>query len=733
MTIAAVALDVPLHKTFDFLIAQHTKVAIGNLVVVPFGKPGRFAVGLVTNIGDASEVPAERLKAIERVIDTPPFTPQDFALLRFCERYYHFPLGQIALNAVPPRLRSRKPFSAHVARSVTITAKGQAALPEDVKRSPAVRAMLEALAAAPTGVNEATLTSRFVRGTALLKKLLEKEFAQVTPSRAFPAQPEKFVAAHTLNAEQAAAADAIGAAISNYAPFLLEGITGSGKTEVYLHAIARALAANKQVLVLVPEINLSPAFVRAIAARFPNAQIAELHSGLADVPRTEAWLCAQRGDAHIVIGTRLAVFTPMPRLGLIVVDEEHDTSYKQQERLRYSARDVAVFRAHEAKCPVVLGSATPSLETLHNALRQRFTHVQLTQRASANAALPKVEFIDINVERMRDGLSSALIRAIDETVKRGEQALVFINRRGFAPALVCGQCGWMPSCTRCAARLVFHRGAARLRCHHCGFQTRVPEQCGDCGSMQLIAAGEGTERVEAALAAALPGARLARVDRDSTSRVGALEKIFAQAEAGELDVLIGTQMLSKGHDLRALNLVGVVNADSALFSADFRAAERLAQQLVQVAGRAGRAGSSGRVLIQTRFPNHPVFAAAAAHDYAQYARAALEERRLNKLPPSSFLALLRAESQKRPALDAFFAEAKNEADTCAHALESEIQVWDPIPSTLAKKAGFERFQLLIQAESRPHLQAFLLQWLPRVRALTKREIRWLIDVDPQEV
>jgi primosomal protein N' (replication factor Y) (superfamily II helicase) len=731
--IARVALDVPLFTAFDFLAPGFHDADIGRLVIVPFGPAGRTCVGLIVEMVTQTAVPPEKLKAIVRAVEVPPLAQRDLALFAFCERYYHFPLGQIALNAIPPRLRQTKRFSITETRMVAITTAGRVALATLPARAVAQRAILSALA--ETALREDAIASVYEGGRARLLRLIDRGWAEFRAAVDVPPETHAtFTTTHTLNSEQAAAVTAIVAARGTFAPILLEGVTGSGKTEVYLHAIRDALEHQLQALVMVPEINLSPAFVRAVAARFPHARIAELHSGMAESGRTVAWLAAQRGDADIIIGTRLAVFTPLPRLGLIVVDEEHDTSYKQQEGLRYSARDVAVFRAQEVSCPVVLGSATPSLESLHNVARNRFAHIPLRARAVVNATLPRVAFIDTNHERLRDGLSKALIDAIDETVKRGEQALVFINRRGFAPALVCAQCGWMPSCTRCTARLVFHRGIDRLRCHHCGLTVRVPSHCADCGSHQMIAAGEGTERIESALAAALPAVRMARVDRDSTRRVGSLEAIFSRAEAGALDVLVGTQMLSKGHDFPSLALVGVVNADGALFSADFRAAERLAQQIMQVAGRAGRASRGGRVLIQTRFPEHAVFQAIAAQDYPRFAESAMRERKQNHLPPFSYLALLRAESQKPDALNAFLGAAKAAADESAAALPgNHVRVWDAVPSTLTRKAGFERQQLLIQADTRRALQDLLAAWMPLVRALPQRAVRSVIDVDPQEV
>jgi len=775
--IAQVVLDLPLTQSFDFLAAGLGTDSIGKLVVVPFGrgtKAGTPAqtVGLIVDVVNATNVALAKLKSITVVqANVPAFSAADLALFRFCERYYHHPLGQIALNAIPPALRLPKLFLPQTQHVYAISELGRdhlAGLNAAAKSRVTLQRQLLALLATCESMPEAQLKQQFTNAGASLRALADKYLIVVAEPSASDhehgsalsdadAVGATFTSTHALNAEQTLAIAAIENALGRFTPILLNGITGSGKTEVYLHAIHRALMQRKQALVLVPEINLSPAFARAIAARFPHSQIAVLHSGMADIPRVEAWLAAQAGRADIVIGTRLAVFTPMPRLGLIVVDEEHDPSYKQQEGFRYSARDVAVFRAQAALCPVVLGSATPSLETLHNLARGRFQVLNLTTRAAPNAALPRVEFIDTNIERTRDGLTQTLIRAIDETVKRGEQALIFINRRGYAPALVCAQCGWMPACSRCTAKLVFHKGDARLRCHHCGFQSRIPTKCGDCGSLELVAAGEGSERVESSLQAILPGLRMARVDRDSTRKRGSAEKIFERAAKGELDVLVGTQMLSKGHNFPNITLVGVINSDGAIFSADFRAAERLAAQMMQVAGRAGRAQLAGRVLIQTRFPGHAVYQAIAAQNYAQFSAAALKERALSHLPPYSFLAMLRAECRDSQLLADFMTGAAtlaseqlvsalleapidvplNKAAVSTSDSTPRLQVWDPVPPTLARKAGFERQQLMIQADSRKSLQQFLAAWLPQLSVYQAkhklRNIKWIIDVDPQDV
>ena len=787
LVVARIALDLPIATLFDFSLpaevigaterteaTQASKSSadklddlIGRLAIVPFGP--KKCVGVIVDITHATAVPLEKLKAVLHIQhELPAFSASDLALFRFCEGYYHQSFGQIALNAIPPGMRVPKSIGrALTIRAqpdiIAITTSGREALPNLPGRSVVQRAILQSLVTYGPQ-DETAIKVRHESGATSLNALLRKGWAEVQTKMKLHAQtqaqaqaseksttravasaarislsrpiaPIEFFDAKPLNAQQTRALAAIVGGAGQFAAFLLAGITGSGKTEVYLHAIRHALEHGYQALILVPEINLSPAFVRAVAARFPTAQVAQLHSGMAEMPRMTGYLDAQSGRADIVIGTRLAVFTPMPRLGLIVVDEEHDASFKQQEGFRYSARDVAVFRARAAGCAVVLGSATPSLETLNNVARGRFVALALTARATPDAQLPRVDFIDLNIERTTDGLTAGLIHAIEETVKRGEQALVFINRRGFAPALVCAQCGTMPECARCTARLVFHKNDNRLKCHHCGYQTRVPTSCASCGSHELIAAGQGTERIETALQtalqASLPQLRMARVDRDSTRKRGAAEKIFDAASKGELDVLVGTQMLSKGHDFPKLTMVGVVNADGAMFSADFRASERLAAQLMQVAGRAGRASLPGRVLIQTRFPTHPLYQAVAAQDYARFADIAMAERRHAALPPFSFLALLRAESKQAESLAKFMADIATNAQTLAPA--HGVHVWDPVPPTLARKAGYERRQLMVQADSRAVLQRFLSHWLIMVRQREVRAVKWVIDVDPLEV
>ena len=529
--------------------------------------------------------------------------------------------------------------------------------------------------------------------------------------------------------EQDAAIAVVRAGFGRFHPVLLQGITGSGKTEVYLRLVAEALAAGRQALLLVPEIGLTPQFEAQVRARFPDATLTAAHSHLAQGERASAWLAAQSGAAQIVLGTRLAALMPFRHLGLIVVDEEHDGSYKQHEGLRYSARDVAVRRAQRLAIPIVLGSATPSLESVANAREGRYALARLDARAASGAALPAVRTVDTRADRPAEGLTHALLQALRARIARGEQSLVFVNRRGFAPVLFCRSCSWHSACVRCSANLVLHRREGELRCHHCGRRERIPAKCPSCGGTDLAPVGQGTQRVEESLAEALPEARIARIDRDSTARKGALGEVLEKVRAGAVDILVGTQMLAKGHDYPALTLVGVIGADNALFSADFRAAERLYAQLVQVSGRAGRAERAGEVLIQTDFPHHPLYAAVASHDFDRFASEALEERRLAGFPPFSHLALLRAESKKAGEAVAFLQAAAR----LAQRIGRSVEVFDPVPAPLERKAGFDRAQLLVRSAARADLQPFLRAWREALSTQAERRVRWSLDVDPQEV
>jgi primosomal protein N' (replication factor Y) len=553
-------------------------------------------------------------------------------------------------------------------------------------------------------------------------KPLPRKALEIPP----PGSP-RFVAPHSLTAEQSAAAQRISASLGRFAAFLLHGVTGSGKTEVYLHVIAEVVRAGGQALVLVPEISLTPQLEARFRQAFPEANIALMHSALEDIARTKAWLAAARGEAAIILGTRLAVLAPLTKLSLIVVDEEHDASFKQQEGLRYSARDAAVYRAKLAGCPVVLGTATPSLETWHNMRAGRYERIGLPHRASPGARLPSVRTVDLRRSPAEHGFVREVLEGLDQRLQRAEQSLVFINRRGYAPVLACEACGWCAGCARCSAHLVLHSVDRRLRCHHCGAEEPIPKSCPTCGNVDLKPMGRGTQRVEETLATRFPRARIARIDRDSAQRRGELARKLEDIRAGGADILVGTQLLAKGHDFPALTFVAVLNADHALLSTDYRAAERLFAVLVQVAGRAGRREQAGEVLLQTRYPGHPLFAALAHHDFAGFAEAQLAERSRAGFPPFVFEAALRAEARG-------LATALTFLKDCAQrvAAPDEVRIFDPVPHVITRRAGYERAQLVMQSSSRPALQDYLTRLSAYLFESAPRQVRWHLDVDPIE-
>jgi len=734
MRVVRVALDVPLPTLFDYAVAPDGRLPqVGQRVAVPFGR-GR-KVGVVLEVDAAPSIPVERIKPISQVFDDEPALPPDvLELMRFGSDYYRHPLGQVVIGALPPVLRRPRAGAGARATRVAFTAAGRAhdwgALPaRAVGKRRVVLALREAGELAMVELR--ALTPAAGRVVAELRRLgLVEPVDARAPERLADAAPDAQVSAPcppTLTAAQQACAQAVHDALGRFAPFLLHGVTGSGKTEVYFDVIAAALARGQQALVLVPEINLTPQLVSRFTARFPGVPLSALHSDLAEGARLQAWRAAQSGRAQVVIGTRLAVFTPMPGLGLVIVDEEHDASFKQQEGFRYSARDLAVLRAKRRDIPVVLGSATPSLESFANARSKRFALLRLPSRAGA--AMPSIQCIDTRKEHLSHGLSATLLEAMRDRLERREQSLVFVNRRGYSPALVCPACGWASSCTRCSARLVLHLKDRRLRCHYCGHEEAITVACPPCGNQELVPAGHGTQRIETALRELLPTARLLRVDRDSTRRRQAFAAMEAQIRGGEVDILVGTQMLAKGHDFPRLTLVGVINADSALYSSDFRASERLFALLTQVAGRAGRGREPGQVLIQSDFPEHPVYQSVRNQDYAEFAESALAERREAGFPPYSHQTLLRAEAARRPAVDDFLWRAAR----AGAALEFDVEIFDPVPPAVGRVAGRERGHLLVQAAARAELQRFLSVWHPRLAELASRSVRWTLDVDPLEV
>ncbi|WP_034411866.1 replication restart helicase PriA [Derxia gummosa] len=785
MAVIRVGLDLPSREHFEYRLPPGLNVSRGSLVLVPFGRS--TVTGIVFELTETPTVDPTRLRDCVAVIGALPPLPEDWlVLIGFAARYYQRGEGEAALQALPQSLRAIAQYRQDDDGRWSNPRLDRLLAPREPRRGRArPRQELSSLASA-CNIGE-------------------------------------FVDGPRLNADQQAAVDAIGAGLdTSGAPLLLHGITGSGKTEVYLSGARQALDRGRQALLLVPEINLTPQLLARVEAAFPGRRIVALHSGLAELERLRGWLAAASGAADIVLGTRLAIFTPMPRLGLIVVDEEHDASYKQQDGLRYSARDLAVWRAHQLGVPVVLGSATPSFESWANVENGRYRRLDLPGRARAGAALPEIRIVasgavsgapaarvavprlegampdaaeaasvvaagagmtaphlapaDVDtppalhdapaasgikpaafpvvgsppafrlLDEAMTGLGAEVQRALVECLAAGRQSLVFLNRRGYAPVLSCPSCGWGASCPRCSAHLVWHKSDRRLHCHLCGLEHRVPRACPTCGNQDVRPFGRGTQRVEEALAELLPTARIVRIDADSTRRKGSAEALFDQVHAGEADVLVGTQMVAKGHDFQNVALVVALGADAALYSHDFRAPERLFQQLMQVAGRAGRAGAdpdapAARVLVQTGVPAHPLYAALVAHDYSAFAHEQLAERQAAGLPPYSHHAVLRAEARNLADAVGFLADARDHARAMLGDDDS-IGVFDPVPMSIVRVANIERAQLLVEAGSRARLQAFLPRWIAAFggERLVGRQsrsgtpsVRWHLEVDPIDI
>ncbi|RZU99295.1 primosomal protein N' [Spiribacter vilamensis] len=698
---------------------------VGGRVRVPLGR--RNTVGMVTALPAASDLADDRLRAVTEVLDSAPLLDSaTSALIEWAARYYHHPLGEAYLAALPARLRRGQAATPGVETGWRITESGQAAQLERLRRrAPRQSALLEALQ------RGGTLTAIELAGfsgdaRAALRRLVEQGLAETVTAPDYGLlQGLADESGATLNDEQQAGAAAIRPAAGHQA-ILIDGVTGSGKTEVYLDAIERTIALGRQTLVIVPEIGLTPQLVNRFQRRL-SGRIAILHSGLADGERLNAWLAARAGEADVVIGTRSAVFVPLRYPGLIVIDEEHDASLKQQEGFRYSARDLAVLRGYRLDIPVVLGSATPSLESLANTLAGRYACYPLRQRAGG-ARPPSLQLLDMRGAPTRDGLSQPLIDRVRGHLDAGGQALLFLNRRGFAPTLICHECGWLAECDRCDARYTYHRGRQRLHCHHCDRELPIPRHCPGCGSVDLRALGLGTERIEAALTEAFPDTPPVRIDRDSTRRRGSFEEAMRRAREGETRLILGTQMLAKGHHLPAVTLVAIIDADQGLFGADFRAPERLAQQVIQVAGRAGRADRPGEVIIQTHHPEHPLLQQLLHGGYAAFARTALAEREAAGLPPARAMVLIRAEATAHDAPITFLQAAMQQAP-----VDADIERLGPYPAPMERRAGRHRAQLMLLADSRSSLQAFLGRWLPALTRLPQaRQVRWSVDVDPVE-
>jgi primosomal protein N' (replication factor Y) len=726
------AVPSPLRRSFDYLPPKTNQdMQPGVRVKVSFGRSS--TVALLLDQTQHTAVDKDRLKTVQEVLDQEPlFSSAMLALLEWASAYYQHPIGEVVSNALPAMLRQGKPAIAKGEEQWILTMAGQEVDPASLTRSPRQSELLKLLSHHSEGLlaNEIDIVQKKWRPA--MRQLLEKGWVRKETRSCLPEYPEKALATTpALNPDQQTAVDAIKDGLGIFGVYLLDGVTGSGKTEVYLSIIKQVVDRGEQALVLVPEIGLTPQLVTRFRQRFA-VPIAVLHSGLSDSERLCAWLMAKQGDAPIIIGTRSAVFTPLARPGVIILDEEHDLSFKQQEGFRYSARDVAIKRAQLEQVPVVLGSATPSLESLENVRQQRYRSLVLPERAGT-ANHPDIGVIDVRKQPMADGLSSALINAMRRHLEGGGQVLVFLNRRGYAPVLLCHDCGWVSKCKRCDAHmtLFYHRGVARLRCHHCGAERPADHECPDCQSMELHPVGTGTERLEQALQNQFPEIGIARIDRDTTRRKGAMQSLLESVHDGSNRILVGTQMLAKGHHFPDVTLVGLVDIDQGLFSADFRATERMAQLIVQVAGRAGRAEKSGQVLIQTHHPDHPLLRVLLDEGYPAFARAALEERRQAQLPPYNYFALLRAEASDGNLPMQFLQQARELAENMEI---SSVQILGPIPAPMEKRAGRFRAQLLLQSASRRALHNLLSPWLQQLE-LSKlgRKVRWSIDVDPQEM
>jgi primosomal protein N' (replication factor Y) len=731
-SILRIALPGPLRCLFDYLLpaGQTALPSIGTRFQVPFGRSGR--TGVLVDIAAQSEMPRERLKRATRQLDDHPLLKApDLRLLFWAADYYQHPLGDVIFQALPVNLRKSRPVSASRAPGLRLSRAGRAIDMTTLNRAPKQRAVLTQLEQHPDGLHKSMLMAQTDSSDAVIRTLLERgliETCRMPQRRPDTAPPH--AQRHQLNPAQQQAVDSVCAKLDRFQPFLLHGVTGSGKTEVYLHLIEAVLAQGRQALVLVPEIGLTPQLMERFRQHL-GERVALLHSALADGERENVWHAMRRAECEVLVGTRSAIFTPLPKLGLILVDEEHDLSFKQQEGFRYSARDLALVRAQQRDCPVVLGSATPSLESLRNAQEGRYQRLNLPQRAT-NASLPELQLIDIRSVPLDAGMSPFLIRQIETALADKGQVMLFLNRRGYAPMLTCHACGWLTDCPRCDARMTHHRKQQLLWCHHCGQQRRVPTQCPSCGSPDLRALGQGTEQLEARLAERFPNIPLARIDRDSTSRKGSLEKLLDGIRQGRYPLLFGTQMLAKGHHFPDVTLVGILDVDQGLFGADYRAPERMAQLILQVAGRAGRADRPGRVLIQTRHPEHPLMQLLTRQGYDAFAEEALAERRLAALPPFSYQALVRAESTKASDPLTFLESAAATGRSLPGS--EEIEFWGPVPAPMERRAGRVRAHLLIQAAQRQALHRWLNRWVTQLAALPEaRRVRWSVDVDPMEM
>jgi primosomal protein N' (replication factor Y) (superfamily II helicase) len=721
--VVRVALPVPLRQHFDYLIASETAPEVGCRVLVPFGN--RQLVGIIWQLAPEDSFAVSKLKSVLSLLDsTAVLPPMLCQLLSFAADYYHHPLGEVLISALPALLREGRNLNDYQPKAYRLTSAGRQLDASTLKRSAKQQALWQALHTHQ--LTESVLLQQHSRST--LKQLLQKQLAEELIVAATPfTPPAKTAIGLKLNSAQALAVTAVDQANGRFECLLLEGVTGSGKTEVYLQSIARLLSEQQQVLLIVPEIGLTPQTLARFQARF-DVPVLCWHSALSDSERLHCWLQASTGAAAIIIGTRSALFLPFWRLGMIIIDEEHDQSLKQQDGFRYHARDLAIKRAALHNCPILLGSATPSLESLHNALSKRFIHLPLPDRA-AGQAMPRFELVDLKQQVLQYGLASQTLEKIKQQLTLGLQVMLFLNRRGFAPALSCQECSWLTECHRCSAFTTYHKQSRQLVCHHCGASKAIPRQCGSCGSTQLKPLGQGTEQLEENLQQLLPGFPITRLDRDSIRRKGSLNQALDDIHQPGARLIVGTQMLAKGHHFPNVSLVVIVDVDGALYSSDFRAPEQLAQLLTQVAGRAGRGSSGGTVLLQTHYPQHALLQDIIQNGYASFARSALIEREHTRLPPFQYLALISAEAHQSELCQHWLAQVAQWAKSYP-----ALQLLGPIPAPLERRAGKYRWQLQLYSPRRGVMHQALAMLLSQIdRWALSRKVKWQLDVDPTDL
>lgn len=732
-SICKIALDLPLYSLFDYLAPLDcSQLLPGIRVLVPFGRLQK--VGVLVELVSASDFPTHKLKRVLEVLDKQPLlTTLDLQLLAWASRYYHYPLGSVIAVAFPALLRrdtkAKVNLPSQIIAYYALTDEGKAIALESLRRAPLQRELVEQCLnyKQPIPLNELKRWHKHWR--APLTQLLNKGFiaeVAISSAQSLPMSVSKQVPLQ-CNAEQQVAITAVSEQIGTFNVFLLEGVTGSGKTEVYMQIIDAVLARGLQVLVLVPEITLTPQLEARFRQRF-SVEIVLSHSKLTDKQRYHAWLTMQQGSCQFLLGTRSALFTPLVSPGIIIIDEEHDASFKQQDGFRFSARDVAVVRAKLLHIPILLGSATPSLESIHNVNVGRYQRLHLSRRAG-HAIPPVFQVLDIRNKKLSEGLSEPLLVEIAETLAKKQQVLVFLNRRGFAPTLICHGCGWVARCSACDANLVIHRHDRVLRCHHCGQESRLLSQCPACHAPgSLTPLGLGTERVEHSLQALFPTKHVVRVDRDAIARKGHLEDVLDKINQGAVDIILGTQMLAKGHHFPNVTLVALLDIDSGLFSVDFHAEEKLAQLIVQVAGRAGREDKPGKVILQTRRPDHPLLMGLIQAGYPSFTASALAQRQMAHLPPFSFQALFRAQAEVNEVAKDFLTDVVNLAKGLT---QQEVDLLGPVSAPMIRRAGVYRYQLLLQSNSRQALQRVLTMLVPKIEQLKlSKKVRWSLDVDP---